>query len=96
LSNRSTNSRLAIDGGCSCGCAAAFVCARSGFQFDLLYQWNRGWALHAVALRPNATTAVSGAPMNIRFIRCSDTLTADVGWRDRRAERRSRPVLRPQ
>jgi hypothetical protein len=29
-----------------------------GVQFDLLYQWNRGWALHAIALRPIATTAV--------------------------------------
>jgi len=29
----------------------------TGVQFDLLYQWNQGWRLHAIALRPVATTA---------------------------------------
>jgi hypothetical protein len=28
----------------------------TGVEFDLLYGWNNGWALHAVALRPVATT----------------------------------------
>jgi hypothetical protein len=35
----------------------AFRMRPTGVRFDLLYQWNNGWALEGVAMQPLATTA---------------------------------------
>jgi hypothetical protein len=34
----------------------------TGVRFDLLYQWNGTWTLHAVALQAESTTQPAGAP----------------------------------